>query len=261
MDDLRESLIQAFRQMNHNQAKTKAKALSGWINQHIDCIVDDELLQSSPLIIEALKSKQLVPVLLTVPWDALYQVYPGVSLFDQEERFELLANVPEIWSSSSTQKIKNLVDAWATLFKNSQSEIYIINPYWSEHAINILIQRIKGVVLKGIQITIITRYIKKGSSEDMSLERFVKFISSCGAKVNIRSPQAYIDGIHTPLIHAKVLISDNNTDYVGSANISQNGFLNSFEVGVIVEGSSVVNLKKMVLHLEENLCDYGHAYT
>jgi len=161
MDDLRDSLVQSFRQMEQSQAKTKAKALSGWINEHIEQVVDDNLLQSSPLPINSLKGKQLVPVLLTVPWDALYRVYPGVRLFDKEERFELLASVPEIWSSSSIPQLKNLVDAWANLFKSSKSEIYIINPYWSEHAINILIQRIKGIILKGIQITIISRYMKK----------------------------------------------------------------------------------------------------
>jgi len=89
----------------------------------------------------------------------------------------------------------------------------------------------------------------------MSLERFVEFVSSCGATVEIRLPKPFFNGKHIPLIHAKVLISDNKKAYVGSANISQNGFLNSFEVGVIVEGESVVNLKKVVLSLEEKLSD------
>ena len=41
MDKLKDELISAFRNLDKSQAKNKAQALSGWINQYIDCTVDD----------------------------------------------------------------------------------------------------------------------------------------------------------------------------------------------------------------------------
>jgi len=54
-----------------------------------------------------------------------------------------------------------------------------------------------------------------------------------------------------PMLHAKVVVSDRNLAYMGSANLSLNGLTQSIEVGVSIEGAAAAHLSEWFSNLAQ----------
>lgn len=90
---------------------------------------------------------------------------------------------------------------------------------------DIILEKIKKALNRGVGIEI---YIDKQLTPEKILAELYKLDSQCDYL------SLYV-AKNKEFIHSKIIISDYKKVYIGSANLSENGLISNYELGVLIE--------------------------
>lgn len=209
-------------------------------------------------ILLIMASVPVQPSTLSIPWQAyraaqaryidqwLYTPQLDVILATAPPDYQ--GAVPTSWNKMQPNS-GSLLSYLSGLMFSAQRRLLIINPYWSVEGVKKLriFQRADAVLPP--QITIMTSELSN-EHNIRGLDTFIAWMTEVGAEVTVLVPKE-LNGGGYPLVHAKVMIADGERAYLGSANISENGFQHSIEAGVAIQGAAVKGLEEWFINMQD----------
>lgn len=207
---------------------------------------------------EIVQSIIVQPASLSLPWQAysLSQVGVGTDLVQQSSIKAILATIPNEYRAEMTVPDDfvapyggSLIRHMGKIIASTQEELLIINPYWSVEGLKSLSRHFpeKFRVKKAKAVVMTPSAMDQGCSDGCNYFKWM--LTSRGFDVEHWTPKELANG-DEPLAHAKVIVSDEKSAYLGSANLSESGLNRSIEIGVHLEGSVAKYLSDWFLGLE-----------
>lgn len=145
--------------------------------------------------------------------------------------------------------VVNLLD----LIQQAESELVILNPFFTEEGYDQIGAPIGNATARGVDVTIITKSLTYGGSTQN--ERVVRqlFQEDDTVRSNLTLYEYVLDDDpdeeYPPTIHAKLTIADGERAYLGTANMTHRGLVENLEVGVIFQDDTVGDLTELVQDL------------
>jgi len=164
----------------------------------------------------------------------------------------VVANMPldeEEIGDSIGSLVVNLLD----LIQQTQSELVILNPFFSEQGYDQVGAPIRDATARGVDVTIVTKSLTYGGSTQN--ERVIRQLSEEEDTVaeNLTLYEYVLDEEpdeeYPPTIHAKLTIADRDRAYLGTANMTHRGLVENLELGVIFQDDTVESLLGLVQDL------------
>lgn len=178
---------------------------------------------------------------------------------------ELVATLPDRLplDIQSQQGIASLAAALHRLITEARGEILILNPFFEQVGFDRLASALLSAASRGVTITIITRRL----SDTTSMNRQV--LGELNRQASVRGLSDHFlfweyqqieDGRMVLASHAKVLVSDGERAYLGSANLTEYGMSRFLEIGVILKGAWAWRLIQVFQAIRESdqaeqICD------
>jgi putative cardiolipin synthase len=147
--------------------------------------------------------------------------------------------------------MNQLLSALASEIKDTTDDIVLVAPFFEGAGFNRLYDVLGDALERGVDLTVVTRYLADESSHNREvLKEFIDYLAAeRDATGNIRTVDYTVwdeevpagerrqDGARPAFtLHAKVMLFDGDTAYVGSANVTDYGFDRYLEVGVLLRG-------------------------
>jgi len=256
-----ECLVREFQRLDDVESKKLAHHLTEQLNvaiaQNNRSLIFNRTLVSNDCA-ESIERLRIQPLSLSLPWQAYYDSISNIRHLSRIDGLQsILATIPDEYSLTIPTASQfghpyagSLIQKIADLINTCQSTLLIVNPYWSQEGINQLKTRITNHRLENREVTILLPS-KLDTENQLGLDAFVNFLEQLGFKIIKKTPQNLSDG-SVPFVHAKVVITDSRLAYIGSANMSLNGFRKSIEAGVVLEGSPAKHLQQWFKNLSNN---------
>jgi phosphatidylserine/phosphatidylglycerophosphate/cardiolipin synthase-like enzyme len=126
--------------------------------------------------------------------------------------------------------LKSLYAELCRLIIGSDVEISIINPFFDRDGQEKMVTYLEGALDRGVDVRILSRGKVGGQART-----FIRPLKSRGKEaVDVRMlPRG-----RETAVHAKLLIADSKSAYVGSANLTGRSLASNLELGVILTGSA-----------------------
>jgi len=141
--------------------------------------------------------------------------------------------------------IKSLKKVFLDLFRSASKSICICSPFFESAGMTQFIQILKNKAQDGVSIQILTRegYKLKKFRDLKNLHTLFKE-HEIQRKLDIRNYHFSDSNNHVASsIHAKIIIVDERLGYLGSGEIRKNSIEKNLELGVLLKGEKVLELK------------------
>jgi phosphatidylserine/phosphatidylglycerophosphate/cardiolipin synthase-like enzyme len=144
---------------------------------------------------------------------------------------------------------RDLDDLIRRIVLSGRSRLLIVAPYLSSAGMELLRDAITVCASSGSWIHVVTTL--RGEAAGPNLNALRSLLGGTGGGV-IRSRLRIISSTDRigALLHAKLVIADGRTGYLGSANLSLRGLQDNLEVGVSLTGAQAGSFDKMIEYLE-----------
>jgi len=138
--------------------------------------------------------------------------------------------------------------------RESEDSLVLVNTYLEVNGINWLFPGLEGALERGVSLTLVSRELEEGGASFRAIERLVKAAEECEERLNVYDYYQPRPDSNKPLytLHSKLLISDEDTAYLWSANFTRHGFSENLEVGVVLEAKKVDQLCSLLSHVVKN---------
>lgn len=177
-----------------------------------------------------------------VPWEAFGIAHSGLSDYGVASSAKAVCSAPAHMDASLALRAGasslwggSLLVALGKILGEVKQDLVIFSPYWRTGGVQSLLAAAGRKCYTGVNVSVFTQprvTMKPGDEEGLTF--FIDTIRAGGASVLVRVPSAH-DGL-TPTLHAKLIIADGTTGYVGSANFTRSGLDHGLEAGVFAEG-------------------------
>ena len=147
--------------------------------------------------------------------------------------FNLVASYPASKEFKNVEGLESLYPMLCRLIISADKQIAMANPYFDGAGIKKIMPYIKSAAERGIKMKIVSRSASDSSKEQAEMLRAL--ISDLGESCEARQFSGRI-GSKPYHLHAKFMVADSKSAYVGSANITETSLGNNVEVGVIFTG-------------------------
>ena len=168
----------------------------------------------------------------------------------QAGRIEVIATLPD--HVPLDPEVRRTIPALAAtlhrLITEAEKELVILNPFFEASGFDRLEAALIEAARRGVTITIVSHRL----SESSSLNRRVigKLIRKAVSENLIGHFKVYeyrtLEGRTSVTLHAKVLMADGRTAYVGSANLTEYGLMHNLEIGLLIEGPHLHQLQDIL---------------
>lgn len=148
---------------------------------------------------------------------------------------ELTVSVPHEFEGRSAELMARLI----RFVRNADEQLLVVTPFFTRFGVDTFVDHLATATNRGVQITVLTRDVTGGSNNEDHIRRFQETINATGVIENLDIFE--YDSPHGHL-HAKALISDTSSAYVGSANFTNYSLKEAIEIGLIVKGPVVQEL-------------------
>jgi phosphatidylserine/phosphatidylglycerophosphate/cardiolipin synthase-like enzyme len=170
---------------------------------------------------------------------------------------ELVATLPDSLplGSQSQQGILPLAAALHRLITEAEVEILILNPFFEQEGFDRLASALLSAASRGVTITIIPRQLSDPTSVNSQvLGELNRQAISRGLRDHFLfwEYQQIADDRMVLASHAKVLVSDGERAYLGSANLTEYGMSRFLEIGVLLKGALVRRLVQVFQAIRES---------
>lgn len=182
--------------------------------------------------------------LLTVglPWEAFGIAHGGLNNYGVASSARALCSAPAhmdallaLQAGASGLWGGSLLVALGQILGGVKQDLVIFSPYWRTNGVQSLLAAAGRKSYAGVNVSVFTQpRARMGPGDQDGLMFFIDTMKAGGASVLVRAPSTH-DGL-TPILHAKLLIADGTTGYVGSANFTKSGLDHGLEAGVLAKG-------------------------
>lgn len=182
--------------------------------------------------------------LLTVglPWEAFGIAHGGLKNDEHTLSAKALCSAPAhmdallaLQAATSGLWGGSLLVALGKILGEVKQDLVIFSPYWRTDGVQSLLAAAGRKSYAGVNVSVFTQpKVRMRPDDEAGLTFFVDTMKVCGASVSVRAPSAHY-GL-TPFMHAKLIIADADTGYVGSANFTKSGLDHGLEAGVLARG-------------------------
>ena len=176
----------------------------------------------------------------------------------------VVANIPldeEEIGDSIGSLVVNLLD----LIQRAESELVILNPFFSRKGYDQIGAPISDATARGVDVTIITKSLTYGDSDQNQTVLRRLFREDKTVPANLTLYEYVLDedpnDDHPPTIHAKLTIADGERAYLGTANMTHRGLVENFELGVIFRDDTVETLQRLIQNLTSSEYLHRVGYT
>lgn len=236
-------LAKHMKNMTAVQARTLANELTTLVSTYLIGLHQGVSVPMSPLTPLHLFPKETWNELtVAVPWEAYlhaHGVYAEQLITDSTQA---LCSAPAQLDEILAEQAMNsglwggsLLVALAKILEGAKKDIVIFSPYWRTDGVQSLLAAAGRQSYAGVNVTVFSQpKVWMKSADRDGLIYFINTLRAAGAMVQVLAPRSH-DGV-TPLLHAKLIISDGVKAYVGSANFTKSGLDHGLEAGVLAEG-------------------------
>lgn len=140
------------------------------------------------------------------------------------------------------------------LCREVEESLVLVSPYLEASGIDWLFPGLEGALERGVDLTLVSRELRQDEPNFRAIEELVAIAEGCEGELTVYDYYQPRPDSDKPLytLHSKVLLADDDTAYLGSANFTKYGFSENLEVGVILEGTKVDQLANLLWHLIDN---------
>jgi phosphatidylserine/phosphatidylglycerophosphate/cardiolipin synthase-like enzyme len=129
------------------------------------------------------------------------------------------------------------------LVASAQERVLVVNPFFDYSGIDVFLNALVSAT-ENSQLTILTRDIFSGDeSNQEALKMIAEAIEESGDINNFELKEFNKDQFPQGSIHAKMIVSDEEKAFLGSANITETSQQRAFEAGVLISGEKVSSLE------------------
>jgi len=159
---------------------------------------------------------------------------------------------------------KWLMPELSAAISQADDQIQILMPFFETDGFEQLEPALISALDRGVSVTIIARYLSDKQSHNYSvLSNFVDRCRDSGtplSRLELIDYTAWRGGDETGqdgdqpsfTLHAKIMLFDSDSAYIGSANVTDYGFERYLEAGVLLNGPAVTSFHDLVLRLQES---------
>jgi HKD family nuclease len=167
------------------------------------------------------------------------------------EEFELVCTLPEGDPHFSHLHpvdfgLQQITSKLLEMCGSANRRIILLSPFIEEQGIEWLLPGLRSALQRGVSVDLVSSELQQGSANSYALTPLIELDQSDapGALRIFEYYQQSSPGDKYPeyTLHAKVLIADRTTAYVGSANFTGNAFTRYLEIGAVLRGENVQNL-------------------
>lgn len=236
-------LAKHMRTMTSVQARTLADELTTMVSTYLRRIHQD-----GPVAVSLLERLPSFPketwneLTVGVPWEAYshaHGVYGGQFITGSTQA---LCSAPAQLDVILAAQAMNsglwggsLLVALGKILEGVEKDLVVFSPYWCADGVQSLLAAAGRQSYAGVNVTVFSQpkiWMKAGDEDGLAF--FINTLRTAGALVQVLAPCAN-EGL-PPILHAKLIIADGVTAYVGSANFTKSGLDHGLEAGVLVEG-------------------------
>lgn len=238
-------LAKYMKTMNAAQARILADELTTLVSTHIR-----RPHQGGPVAASTLERLPSFPketwneLTAGVPWEAYshaYGAYGGQAIAGSTQA---LCSAPAQLDAILAEQAVNsglwggsLLVALGKILEGVEKDLVVFSPYWRADGVQSLLAAAGRQSYASVNVTVFSQPKVRMKAADVDgLAFFVNTLRTAGALVQVVAPRAH--GGLTPILHAKLIIADGTTAYVGSANFTKSGLDHGLEAGVLVEGDT-----------------------
>jgi putative cardiolipin synthase len=170
---------------------------------------------------------------------------------EQTDRVELIATLPESLCLGSEEQhgVPSLCAGLHRLITQTEQEILILSPFFEQVGFDRFASALLAAARRGVVTTVITHQLGTPGSIN---HRVLSALAREAAIQKLNDCFTFWEYQHdeksriVPAAHAKVLVSDSRSAYVGSANLTEHGMAQFLELGVLLHGPLVTQLTMML---------------
>jgi phosphatidylserine/phosphatidylglycerophosphate/cardiolipin synthase-like enzyme len=238
-------LAKYMKNMPASQARVLADELTILVSAHIKEDRQVDTLEASPLRrLPSFPQETWNELTAGVPWEAYsfaHGVYEGHLI---EDSVQALCSAPsQLDIILSEQAIDSglwggsLLVSLGKILERVNRDLILFAPYWRVEGVQSLLAAAGRASYAGVSVTVFSqpKFWMKAADKD-GLAFFIETLRRAGAQVRALAPRTN-EGV-TPILHAKLIIVDGVTAYVGSANFTRSGLDHGLEAGVLVSGKT-----------------------
>lgn len=236
-------LAKHMKTMTAVQARTLADELTTLVSAYVRGIHQGSPVAASPLeLLPSFPKETWNELTVGVPWEAYshaHGVYGGQFITGSTQA---LCSAPAQLDTILAEQAINsglwggsLLVALGKILEGVEKDLVVFSPYWRADGVQSLLAAAGRQSYAGVNVAIFSQpkvWMKARDEEGLAL--FINTLRAGGAMVRVLAPRAH-KGI-TPILHAKLIVADGVTAYVGSANFTKSGLDHGLEAGVLVEG-------------------------
>jgi len=236
-------LAKHMKTMTESQASTLADELTTLVSAHIR-----RIHQGGPVTASTLERLPSFPketwneLTVGVPWEAYshaHGVYGGQFITGSTQA--LCCAPAQLDGVLAEQAINSglwggsLLVALGKILEGAEKDLIVFSPYWRADGVQSLLAAAGRQSYAGLNVAVVSQPRARMTAGDAEgLTFFINALRANGALVRVLAPRSH--GGLTPVLHAKLIIADGVTAYVGSANFTKSGLDHGLEAGVLVEG-------------------------
>ncbi|WP_254832862.1 phospholipase D-like domain-containing protein [Haloglomus salinum] len=162
--------------------------------------------------------------------------------------------------------MEGLMSTLVSAVKDSSEEIVLLSPFFEQTGFGRLADVLLDALGRGVELTVVTRYLGDSSSHNHSvIQDFVTRARERGVAKGLKTVDYTVWADDVPAsdrnqegenpaftLHAKVMVFDRTSAYVGSANVTDYGFGRYLELGVLLGGPPVKQVSELCNFLLES---------
>jgi putative cardiolipin synthase len=152
----------------------------------------------------------------------------------------------------------------SSAINQATDHVRILMPFFEQDGFEKLEPALMAALERGVSVTIVARYLSDSSSHNRHvLSAFVENCRENGVRLSNLNLVDYTywdadsdsgqNGDQPSFtLHAKVMVFDADSAYIGSANVTDYGFERYLELGVLIDGPDVRGFDRIVSRLLES---------
>lgn len=197
--------------------------------------------------------------------DAVFTVAEMLATQDRPAENTVVATLPHDDRAFDEAGLETLHTNMLALIRSANEDLVLLSPFLSEHAFERLRPALHTAAGNGAALTVITRYLTYGDDKDMAEHNraFANRVLADEVLASRTRCYQYRNRETWTTFHAKVVLADNHTAYLGTANLTATGLGGNLELGVVFRDSTVSRLADIVrllrnsdhLHRVERIAD------
>ena len=162
------------------------------------------------------------------------------------ESYDLLVTYPNDKKFERVNELKLLFPNLKRLFRSAKNELCIVNPYFDEAGTRRIIEDLLEAAKRGVKIKIVVREYGENAKLTKCVDLIKDYFSKEGMLSQLQMKNYYRKETQQIFaIHSKIIISDDDKCYIGSANLTASSFCSNLELGVVLKGRNVRKVKSL----------------